>query len=208
MLRLPWLPCSLCDAWVGGYYRWPVRALPEAVEATVAAEAECAAETITSAQMNVTDANGDGVNGAGPGPGPGPGPGGGGPRWSCKLVVQAESLRPEFPTVAKIVGANGANMDYLRSRASCNVQLRGRGSGQMEPDTGREAQEPMFLWIASEAPQNGKDALEMAQDLLKSVYKEHQGWCQRHNLERPPFREPTAIESIAVPSSDSEGDGL
>eukprot|EP00972_Heterocapsa_arctica_P086877 12807541-Heterocapsa_arctica.AAC.1 len=74
----------------------------------------------------------------------------------------------------------------------------------MELDTGREAQEPMFLWIASETPQNGKAALEMAQGLLKSVCKKHQRWCQRNNLERPPLLEPTAIES---PENNAATDG-
>eukprot|EP00425_Heterocapsa_triquetra_P008921 CAMPEP_0195143346 /NCGR_PEP_ID=MMETSP0448-20130528/166207_1 /TAXON_ID=66468 /ORGANISM="Heterocapsa triquestra, Strain CCMP 448" /LENGTH=78 /DNA_ID=CAMNT_0040181775 /DNA_START=1 /DNA_END=234 /DNA_ORIENTATION=- len=74
------------------------------------------------------------------------------------------------------------------------VQLRGRGSGQAEPDTGRESAEPMFLWIATDAPQSGRTALEMAQDLLKSVYEEHQTWCQRHGLAHPDFLEPTVIE--------------
>lgn len=117
------------------------------------------------------------------------------PAWSCKIIVHAETLHPEFPTVTKIVGVNGQNVEHICTQTGCTVQLRGAGSGHLEPESGQELQEPMFAWLSSDSPQSGKNALEMFQDLLKSVFEEHQSWCQQHNLMQPSFMDPTVIEN-------------
>mmetsp|Transcript_32911 Transcript_32911/g.83361 ORF Transcript_32911/g.83361 Transcript_32911/m.83361 type:complete len:504 (-) Transcript_32911:119-1630(-) len=122
------------------------------------------------------------------------------PAWCCKIIIQAESLHSEFPTAAKIVGNNEANIEHLRSQTHCSAQLRGRGSGFLEPD-GRELQENMFLWLSSNDPQHGKAGLEMAQDLLKSVYEEHQAWCTQHKVFASLVTEPVVIENPDLPMS-------
>jgi len=128
----------------------------------------------------------------------GPPAAGGAPRpvWCCKIVVQAENLHPEFPTAVKILGAGEANVEHLRGQTNCVVQLRGRGSGLIEGE-GRELQEPMFMWLSSENAQSGKAGLEMAQDLLKSVYEEHHSWCTQHNLNAQNISEPIVLENPA-----------
>lgn len=125
------------------------------------------------------------------------------PGWSCKVIIQAESLHPEFPTVQKILGIKGMNVDHIKSQTGCNVQLRGRGSGQAEPDTGQELPDQMFLWLASDNASIGKPALDMSQDLLKSVYEEHQVWCQTNKLMHPAFLEPSIIENPESASGPS-----
>mmetsp|Transcript_104647 Transcript_104647/g.296135 ORF Transcript_104647/g.296135 Transcript_104647/m.296135 type:complete len:476 (+) Transcript_104647:114-1541(+) len=117
------------------------------------------------------------------------------PGWTCKIIIQAESLHPDFPTVQKIVGFNGMNIDHIRTQTGSTVQLRGRGSGQAEPDTGQELPDPMFLWLPRDAEMNGKAALDMSQDLLKSVYEEHQTYCQSKGMMHPNFLEPAVIEN-------------
>lgn len=122
------------------------------------------------------------------------------PAWRCKVIIHAELLHKEFPTVQKILGLNGQNMDHVRTQTRCRLQLRGRGSGLAEPETGQEAPEPMFLWLSSDTPEAGKSALDMCQDLLRSVYEEHQGWCQQHNLVHPGMLEPVVVENDSVPT--------
>jgi len=122
------------------------------------------------------------------------------PAWRCKVIIHAELLHKEFPTVQKILGLNGQNMDHVRTQTRCRLQLRGRGSGLAEPETGQEAPEPMFLWLSSDTPEAGKSALDMCQDLLLSVYEEHQGWCQQHNLVHPGMLEPVVVENDSVPT--------
>ncbi|CAK0891387.1 unnamed protein product [Prorocentrum cordatum] len=86
------------------------------------------------------------------------------PGWCAKVVIQADLLHQEFPTVTKIVGVGNANVDHIRGQTQCSVILRGKGSGHVEAETGQESSEPMFLWLSSDLPQNGKSALEMVQD--------------------------------------------
>lgn len=123
------------------------------------------------------------------------------PPWSCKVVIQSETLHNDFPTVQKIIGANSANVEHVRSQTLCAVQLRGRGSNHLEPETGQELQESMFLYLTSASPENGKAALDMVQDLLKSVYEEHQGWCLQHNLASPALGDPIVIENPDIIAS-------
>merc|ERR1719296_368104 len=104
-------------------------------------------------------------------------------------------LHNDFPTVTKIIGVNGANVEHVEAQTHCKVQLRGRGSGFMEPDTNQELAENMFLCLSSEIPENGKAALDMVQDLLKSVLEEHQAWCLTHNLVSPAIPDPLVIEN-------------
>eukprot|EP00929_Paragymnodinium_shiwhaense_P057719 TRINITY_DN2889_c0_g1_i5.p1 TRINITY_DN2889_c0_g1~~TRINITY_DN2889_c0_g1_i5.p1 ORF type:complete len:332 (-),score=51.31 TRINITY_DN2889_c0_g1_i5:109-1104(-) len=125
---------------------------------------------------------------------PGMGPGGSPrPAWSCKIIVQAESMHPSFPVAAKIRGQDDANVGHMRTQLHCNVDLRGRGSGFLEPN-GQELQEPMALWMAAELPERGPPAIELALDLLKSVYDEHAQWCQQNNQPMPP-----PIEAQLIP---------
>lgn len=120
------------------------------------------------------------------------------PVWCCKIVIEAESLHPEFPTVTRIVGEGNANVEHIRSQTKCNLQLRGRGSGYAEPETGKELQEPMFLWLWADVAENGKTALDMTQDLLKSIYEGHQQWCEQNSIMHPSFIKPKVVENPDV----------
>lgn len=115
--------------------------------------------------------------------------------WSCKIVVQAEKLHPGFPTAQKIVGVGNMNVEHIRTHTQCAMQLRGRSSGFLESDTGAESEEPLHLWLTADRPDIGNSGLEMAQDLLQSVYQEHQQWCAQHAPTFPSHIEPTIILS-------------
>jgi hypothetical protein len=129
------------------------------------------------------------------------------PPWSCKVVVHAERLHPEFPIVQKIVGQNGMNVEHIRNQATCQVEVRGQRSGTLDPSTGQELPEPMFVWLASEAPEAGAAALEMVRDLLGSVYDEHGQWCTQHNLQWNQNIEPTIIEQPHLQAGPPLGQG-
>ncbi|CAE7286772.1 Khdc4 [Symbiodinium natans] len=128
-----------------------------------------------------------------------PGDGHARPAWCCKIIVEAESLHPEFPTVLRIRGEGDANVEHIRTQTKCNVQLRGTGSGTLEPESNQELPEPMFLWLTSENVENGKASLEMTLDLLKSIYEGHQQWCEQNGILHPEFVKPKVIENPDVP---------
>merc|ERR1719352_2286789 len=74
-------------------------------------------------------------------PAPMKGQGKGPPGWSCKVIIQAERLHPEFPSVMKVVGVNNMNIDHIRSQGNLTAELRGKGSGAIDPRTGQESTE-------------------------------------------------------------------
>lgn len=115
--------------------------------------------------------------------------------WSCKVIVQAEALHHEFPTVTKVVGVDNANVNHIRTMGNLTVELRGHRSGLINPNTGQEHQEPMHLWMGSDTQESGAAALEMVKDLLGSVYDEHQQWCQANNLKWPENLQPHVVEN-------------
>jgi hypothetical protein len=49
---------------------------------------------------------------------------------------------------AQVVGRGGDNVKYIQQETGCKVQIKGRGSGFMEPQSGQESEEPMYLHIA------------------------------------------------------------
>jgi len=110
-------------------------------------------------------------------------------------------LHPEFPIVRKLTGVCGENLGHIRAETNCMVQLRGLGSGHLEPETGQELPEPMFGWLTSSSVESGKYALEMFQDLLKCVYDEHQAWSKKRNLAHPSSLKPTIVESADAPAA-------
>lgn len=129
-------------------------------------------------------------------------------RVSYKIIVQAESLHPQFPLVPKIRGQGDANVEHMRSQLQCSVELRGKGSGYMEPSSGAELQEQMGLWISAERPDLGPPAVEMALDLLKSVYEEHAQWCQQNGHGTPPAIEAQVINNPFDPVAPSPQGGM
>jgi hypothetical protein len=59
-----------------------------------------------------------------------------------KITVSLEPISG-FNLRAQVVGRGGDNVKYIQQETSCKVQIKGRGSGFMEPQSGQEADEPM-----------------------------------------------------------------
>lgn len=64
-----------------------------------------------------------------------------------KIPVDLEPING-FNLRAQVVGRGGDNVKYIQNETSCKVQIKGRGSGYLEPQSGQESDEPMFLHIA------------------------------------------------------------
>mmetsp|Transcript_29192 Transcript_29192/g.53306 ORF Transcript_29192/g.53306 Transcript_29192/m.53306 type:complete len:341 (-) Transcript_29192:94-1116(-) len=116
-----------------------------------------------------------------------------GKRWVCRVMVNAPRLHPQFPLVPKIVGQDGANMDHLRQHFGCAVTLRGQGSGTMEPTTGLELPDPLFLELGCDTADAGKVALDMVKDLLQCVYDEHKTFCEQGGFPDPGPLQPQIV---------------
>ena len=47
----------------------------------------------------------------------------------------------------KLLGAGGANLQYMRNETGAMVTLRGKGSGFIEASSGTESLEPLHFYI-------------------------------------------------------------
>jgi hypothetical protein len=69
-----------------------------------------------------------------------------------KISVGLEPISG-FNLRAQVVGRGGDNVKFIQQETSCKVQIKGRGSGFMEPQSGQESDEPMYLHIAYVHPE-------------------------------------------------------
>lgn len=90
-----------------------------------------------------------------------------------KVTVNLESIR-NFNVRAKVVGPGGLFVKYIQQETGCKVQLKGRGSGFIDQETGAEADEPMFVSVAGPDEEQVRIARDLAADLLVVVREEHE----------------------------------
>lgn len=88
-----------------------------------------------------------------------------------KIPVNLESLR-NFNVRAKIVGPQGLFVKHIQQETSARVQIKGRGSGFVENETGRESDEPMHIHISGPEQIMVDQAKDLAEDLLAVVREE------------------------------------
>ncbi|RHZ57184.1 KH domain-containing protein [Aspergillus thermomutatus] len=90
-----------------------------------------------------------------------------------RIPVDLEPI-PGFNLRAQVVGQGGAYVKHIQQKTRCKVQIKGRGSGFLEPSTGRESDEPMFLHVAGPDPNDVQAAKELCEDLLGNVREQYQ----------------------------------
>ncbi|KAF8916141.1 hypothetical protein CPB85DRAFT_1216939 [Mucidula mucida] len=89
-----------------------------------------------------------------------------------KLPVGLDSIR-NFHIRAKVVGPQGQFVKYIQQETGTRVQVKGLGSAFLEPETGRESEEPLYIHITG--PEEGQVARAkvLTEDLLLVVRAEH-----------------------------------
>ncbi|KTW27035.1 hypothetical protein T552_02527 [Pneumocystis carinii B80] len=90
-----------------------------------------------------------------------------------RLYIGLEPIRG-FYLRANIVGPNGQYVKHVQQETKCRVQIKGIGSGFMEPATGRESDEPLYLHITGPDPNEVQRAKSLCEDLLKSVKQQYE----------------------------------
>ncbi|KAG4305721.1 hypothetical protein PORY_000631 [Pneumocystis oryctolagi] len=90
-----------------------------------------------------------------------------------RLYINLEPIRG-FHLRANIVGPNGQYVKHVQQETKCRVQIKGIGSGFMEPTTGRESDEPLYLHITGPDPTEVQRAKSLCEDLLKSVRQQYE----------------------------------
>ncbi|EUC31488.1 hypothetical protein COCCADRAFT_6629 [Bipolaris zeicola 26-R-13] len=95
-----------------------------------------------------------------------------------KISVGLEPISG-FNLRAQVVGRGGDNVKFIQQETGCKVQIKGRGSGFMEPNSGQESDEPMYLHIAGPRPEGVAQAKQLCEELLDKVKTDYHAFKDR-----------------------------
>ncbi|KAI5360007.1 Putative KH domain containing protein RIK/BLOM7 [Septoria linicola] len=100
-------------------------------------------------------------------------------KWPEKQIpIDLEPI-PGFNLRAQVVGAGGSYVKHIQQETRCRVQIKGRGSGFMEHDTGRESDEQMYLHVAGPDPSMVDEAERLCIELLGVVRASYEEFKER-----------------------------
>ena len=122
--------------------------------------------------------------------------------WPEAMVpITLEPLR-NFNVRAKIVGPTGLFVKYIQHETRVRVQIKGKGSGYLESESGRELEQTMHIHLSGPEAIQVHRAKLMAMDLVDAVTEE---WRKaKASLNRGAESQPAEPEGEAPPPPEED----